>query len=220
MEYHKIDTIFERNEDFTVNVNKLKNTSIGIIKEWQVTEKIDGTNIRVTLTKEGNIIFGGRTDNAQIPASLLQVLINMFDKDKLKEIFWKDGSPCEVVLYGEGYGAGIQKVGGLYRPDKSFRLFDILVKSDNCNWWLNWENTCNIAEKIGIKTVPFLGVMTLDQIVEMVKQPFFSETARQDSGQNVPAEGVIGRTIETLYDKRMKRLIIKLKTCDFVKGKK
>ena len=35
-----------------------------------------------------------------------------------------------------------------------------------------------------------------------------------------PAEGIVARPIETLFDKRMERIIIKLKTKDFVPGRR
>src|SRR3990167_8022095 len=149
MEYGKIETLFDRDENFNVT-DKLRMPVVGTIKVWDVTEKIDGTNIRIMLDAEGKVNVGGRTDNASIPAYLLQVLFPMFPPEKMKEVFWLDGEPVSAVLYGEGYGAGIQKGGGNYRKDKSFRLFDVLVAG---KWWLDWENTCDVAAKLGIKTV-------------------------------------------------------------------
>lgn len=211
MEYGKIDTLFERDEKFNVT-DRLKSPVIETIKVWDVTEKIDGTNIRIMLDKEGKMTVGGRTNNAQIPAALLQVLYEMFNVEKMKEVFWKEGVPVSVVLYGEGYGAGIQKGGGLYNKNKSFRLFDVLIEE---KWWLDWTNTCDVAEKLGIKTVPYIGRWTLEQIVENVKAGLFSDTATAESGGNVQAEGIVGRPIEPLFDKRGRRVIIKLKTIDF-----
>lgn len=209
-EYHKIDTLFERQADFTVDPTKLKKTVLATISEWDVTEKIDGTNIRVMLGTDGSIKFSGRTDNAQLPADLLQKLFAMFPADKMRETFWINGEPTEAILYGEGYGAGIQK-GGCYRPDKSFILFDVLVSG---KWWLDREAVSDVAAKLSCDVVPYLGRMTLSQIVELVKAPFQSKIG---TGQ---AEGIVGRPLETLFDKRGERLIIKLKTRDFNKGKR
>lgn len=211
MEYHKIETLFERDEKFKVT-NKLKMPVINTIKEWHVTEKIDGTNIRIMLDVEGKVTVGGRTDNAQIPASLLQVLFPMFPAEKMKEVFWLDGKPVAAVLYGEGYGAGIQKGGGNYNANKSFRLFDVLIDG---KWWLDWENTCDVAAKLGIKTAPFLGTWTLEKIVATVREGVGSVVAREEGVPGTMAEGVVGRTVEPLFDKRGRRLIIKLKTRDY-----
>lgn len=211
-EYHKIETLFERDKStFVVDPTALKASVLGTIKEWDVTEKIDGTNIRVMLSQSGEVSFGGRTDTAQIPADLVQYLVRTFQQDRLKEVLWLDGVPVSAALYGEGYGAGIQKGGGLYRPDKAFILFDVLIGG---KWWLSGNDVEDIARKLDIDAVPYLGIMTLDKIVERVRAPFASKIG------TAMAEGIVARPIETLFDKRMKRIIIKLKTKDFVAGKR
>ena len=211
-EYPKIDTLFERDPaTFVVDPTRLKASVLGMISEWDVTEKIDGMNIRVMLSKDGSVSFGGRSDNAQIPGDLVQYLVRMFRQDALEAALWLNPEePVDVVLYGEGYGPGIQG-GGLYRADKAFILFDVLVGGQ---WWLDREAVAEIAAKIGVDVVPYLGRMTLDQIVALVREPFKSKIG------TAQAEGVVARPIETLFDKRMKRVIIKLKTKDFKVGKR
>lgn len=211
-EYHKIETLFERDKTtFVVDPSKLKSSVLATISEWDVTEKIDGTNIRVMLSEAGEVSFGGRTNAAQIPADLIRHLIRAFQQDKLKSAMWLDGTPVDVVLFGEGYGPGIQKGGGLYRADKSFILFDVLVAG---KWWLDREAVDDVAAKLSIDVVPYLGRMALKGIVELVRAPFASKLG------TAMAEGVVARPIETIFDKRMERIIIKLKTKDFVAGKR
>lgn len=129
-EYHKIQSIFKR--DMT---SKRKTLIEGewTLPEfeylagnvWTFTEKVDGTNIRV-IFKDGGITFGGRTEDAQIPAQLVTRLNERFLPlaAKMQEVFG-----CDACLYGEGYGAKIQKGGGNYRADQDFVLFDILVSN-------------------------------------------------------------------------------------------
>jgi hypothetical protein len=57
----------------------------------------------------------------------------------------------DVVLYGEGYGAGIQK-GGKYREVPSFVLFDAKVGP----WWLKRDGVEGIAKALGIDVVPLV----------------------------------------------------------------
>jgi len=210
IEYHKIETLFERDKStFVVDPTKLKSPVLATIREWDVTEKIDGTNIRVILSESGEVSFGGRSNNAQMPGDLFQYLFKTFQQDKLKSSLWLD-APTDVVLFGEGYGGNIQK-GSAYRIDKSFILFDVLVGG---KWWLDREAVNDVAQKLGIDTVPYLGRMTLDEIVELVRTPFLSKLG------TALAEGIVARPIETLFDKRMQRVIIKLKTKDFVSGKR
>ena len=72
-----------------------------------------------------------------------------------------------------------------------------------------------MAETLGIKTAPYLGSWTFTEIIERVKVGVPSVVAKEESGQDVIAEGIVARPIETLFDKRGNRVILKLKTKDF-----
>lgn len=215
VEYHKIETLFERDAKFIVDPSKLKKPVLGTISVWDVTEKIDGTNIRVLLSADGSVKFGGRTDAAQMHAGLLQKLIETFTPEKMRTVFWIDGQPVSAILYGEGYGAGIQK-GGDYRPDTNFRLFDVLV---NEKWWLDWPAVCDVAAKLGIKTVPYLGRWTLQEIVDRVRLGIPSQVTVEESAtiNTFISEGIVARPVEPLFDRKGARIILKLKTKDFGK---
>ena len=202
MIYPKIETLYERDEKtHKVKPGIFKNRTYTLLKEWQFTEKIDGTNIRC-IWQDNKLTFGGKTDNAQIHADLIRWLYENVSAVKMAEIF----PHRPAVLYGEGYGAGIQK-GGAYSPVKKFILFDVLVDG---HWWLSWENTCDVAAKLALDVVPYLGAMSLEQATEMVRNGFASKL-----GNATPAEGVVGGPAETLFDKNGARLITKLKTKDF-----
>ena len=222
-EYHKIETLYERDEKtFKVRVGELKNRTYSLLKTWHWTEKIDGTNIRC-IWKDGKLSFGGKTDNAQIHADLVKWLYENVTPEKVRVAFppdeWdREGGGFEytglkdidVVIYGEGYGAGIQKGGG-YSTTKKLIVFDVLVDG---KWWLNYENVCDVAAKLGLDVVPSFGEMTLEDATVMVWNGFMSKCA-VDSKQM--AEGLVGRPLETLFDKKGHRLITKLKTKDFPK---
>jgi hypothetical protein len=83
-EYHKIETLYERDEK-THRLKPeliLKNRIYGAIKSWVWTEKIDGTNIRA-IWKSEKLIFGGKTDNAQMHAELIRWLSENITVDKI-----------------------------------------------------------------------------------------------------------------------------------------
>jgi ATP-dependent RNA circularization protein (DNA/RNA ligase family) len=217
-EYPKIETVFDRDESFNVIENKLRLPEFNIIKTWQVTEKVDGTNIRILYEKDcPNVEFYGRTDNAQIPSFLLKYLQQTFVASKLNDVFANLNQFQLVVLYGEGYGAKIQKGGGNYRPkDVSFRLFDVKIGG----LWLTLESVQDIATKLGIKTVPYLGEYTLDNIVTLVKSEPISIVAKEDSDNlNHIMEGVIARTNPLLLRRNGSRLMWKLKVSDYKHAK-
>lgn len=203
MEYHKIETLYERDEKtFKVKPGILKNRTYGLLKTWEWTEKIDGTNIRC-LWHGGQLTFGGKTEAAQIHADLIAWLYTNVTSEHLKAVF----PDVDAVIYGEGYGAGIQKGGG-YSLTKRFVVFDVLVDG---KWWLSWENVCDVASKLKLDTVPFIGSMALEDATEMIRTGF---TSKIGDG-TVKAEGLVGRPAETLFDKKGHRLITKLKTKDF-----
>jgi hypothetical protein len=128
VEYHKIETLYERDE-VTHKLKQplvLKNRTYGLLKTWVFTEKVDGTNIRC-IYRAGKVTFGGKTDNAQIHADLIKWLYENVSPQKLQEAFPDVAPECETVIYGEGFGAGIQKGGGDYSPLKKLIVFDVLV---------------------------------------------------------------------------------------------
>jgi len=202
--YHKIETLFLRDEDFNLT-DQLRNPVYGTIDPWTVTEKIDGTNIRVALAEDDQVRFGGRTDNAQIHSDLYRHLQETFTQDNMRALRLDD-EPVPIALYGEGYGAGIQN-GGDYREDKGFILFDVKVGE----WWLLDEAVTEIAEKLEIPRVPILGQWTLKEIVAQVRDGFKSPHAQAER----VAEGIVARPIEPLFDRRGKRIVVKLKQDDF-----
>src|SRR5260221_10659665 len=100
-EYHKIETLYERDEK-TFHLKPelvLKNTTYGLLKSWQFTEKIDGTNIRCIWDHAtGKLTFGGKTDNAQIHADLIRYLYNNIPVESVRSVFPK----ASAILYGDG----------------------------------------------------------------------------------------------------------------------
>ena len=136
-EYHKIETLFERDEKTKkLIIGKFRNPTIEFLKDntWVFTEKVDGTNIRVFW--DGYCVtFGGRTDRAEIPTHLIKRLNELFVGETNAQMFEQKFGETPVELFGEGYGVKIQK-GGAYRDDVDFILFD-----DTSNSLLNKYGT-------------------------------------------------------------------------------
>lgn len=212
-EYHKIETLYERDERThrLVQPLVLKNRVYGLINPWVFTEKIDGTNIRC-IWQFGRVTFGGKTDRANIPADLVNWLHAHVTAETCRTAFPMQPEAHAVILYGEGYGAGIQKGGGDYAPEKRLILFDVVVRDHNMHdWWLSDENVRDVGAKLGLDVVPSCGEMSLSEATERVRVGFPSHL----NGGKKQAEGLVGRPAEALFDKKGHRLIVKLKTKDF-----
>ena len=89
-EYIKIETIFERDMEGTKKLieGKFRNETVEYLKDnqWIGTEKIDGTNIGIAWNGH-KVSYQGRTEKAQIPAHLMNKLIEMFGGIVNEEIF-------------------------------------------------------------------------------------------------------------------------------------
>lgn len=225
--YHKIQTLFKRDLDGSLTGVKGKmipdawttpELEYLAYNEWEFTEKVDGTNIRIgfgpytTLdpsawkgVSEG-VEFAGRTDNATIPEPLKRYLEETFTP----ELFVKNDLNG-IILFGEGYGPKIQG-GGKYRSDHSFVLFDVKIG----DFWLERHNVDDIAKKLGIDSVPVIGSGSLYDGIRRV-----STVGGEESGPLVSAwgdfeaEGIVARPKVPMFDRKGERIITKIKAIDF-----
>jgi len=204
--YPKIKTVFERNPETkykTLLEGKFATPEFEYLQNntWIWTEKVDGTNTRVIFDGEA-ITFGGKTDRAQMPAFLVNKLNELF----LPQIeVFKENFPDGICLYGEGYGAKIQKGGGNYRQDQGFVLFDVKIGE----WWLKREDVSDVATKLGIDVVPEVGIGNLQEMVEFVRHGFRSKWG------DFQAEGIVARPLVELAARSGRRIITKIKHKDF-----
>ncbi len=208
-EYHKIETLFERDEKTKkLIMGKFRNPTVEYLKDniWQFTEKVDGTNIRIYWDGH-QVQFGGRTDKAQIPVHLVNRLNELFGGDTNEELFEQKFGENEVELFGEGYGVKIQN-GGLYRDDVDFILFDVMINGN----YQQRESVEDIANYFGIDVVPIILEGTLQDGVDYVLNNRKSIVAK--NGAEI--EGVVGRPKLELNDRSGKRCIVKIKYRDFV----
>lgn len=205
-EYHKIQTAWLRDpatNHKTLLEGQWAEPEFAFLarNQWTFTEKVDGTNIRVML-RDGSINFGGKTDNASLPAPLVSRLEARFypQRDRMMEMF-----PDGACLYGEGYGARIQKGGGNYRPDQDFVLFDVWIGGI----WLERGSVEDIGAKLGLDIVPVIGTGTLLDMIEDARGGFNSRWGA------FAAEGIVARPEVELLTRGGKRIITKIKTRDF-----
>jgi len=179
--------------------------------------------------------IAGKTDNAQIPPKLKKFMEENYPDEKvfaalgLKKFIpveewvehkWVtsdgitpsyDAIPEIYTIYGEGYGAGIQKAGGNYISNGvGFIVFDVKVN----DIYLLTSARDEIATKLGAPIVPFMGYFTLDEAIDFVRKGFISTISEN---REYMAEGLVLRTDLGLRNRMGKRLIVKIKYEDFQK---
>lgn len=227
--YPKIETLFDRDEHtHKVIPGQWRCPEFEYLADaaWLCTEKVDGINVRV-MYENGVVHFEGRTDAARLPAFLLARLESIFSGDsgameRWAAAFPPDGAQKPIVcLYGEGYGARLQKGGGNYKPDGvDFVLFDVWVGSSASQapgrrpgWWLRWDDVRDVAAKLAIRHVPVLGRGTLREATELVCRGDLTSVVAEKPG--VLAEGLVVHPTVDLCARDGRRIIGKLKLRDF-----
>ena len=207
--YTKIETLFERDMKGSKKLieGKFRNETVEFLKnnEWICTEKIDGTNIGIVWDGH-SVSYQGRTERAQIPAHLMNKLIEMFGGNENEELFEQKFGENKVILFGEGYGAKIQK-GGLYRSDVLFILFDVYLPEQDL--WLNRESIEDIAKSFNIDVVPIILKETIQDAIDYVK------TKPKSTIGTANMEGLVCKPKVDVLDRRGNRVIVKVKVCDF-----
>ena len=210
-EYTKIPSLFKRDMDGTKKLieGEYISPTVEFLKDnkWIGTEKIDGTNIGVVWDGH-EVSFQGRTEKAQIPVNLLATLTNMFGGTDAEELCEQVFGEKKVILFGEGYGAKIQKCGALYIPDGcSFILFDVYLP--DADLWLERPNVEDVARTFGIEVVPIVYEGDLKGAVEFVKSKPKSTIGTANM------EGIVCKPAVDVLDRRGGRLIVKVKVVDF-----
>jgi len=212
--YNKFSSPFKKDEQFLNTAELTQDLPSG---KWIITEKIDGSNIRIILTKpneEGKreILIGSR-----------KLILNVGDKtskqylDCLKEInlnklkeYFKDVN-SSVIIYGEGYGAGVQK-GGIYSPVKNFRVFDVRIGLAYQDWSfvekVCIDNQLNIVPVVAISSS---NICYHDCLYELNEH---KETMIKE-GTGGLSEGLVYKFEPVLLNKYGERLIFKVKHKDF-----
>lgn len=212
MKYPKINTLFNRDEKNRIIQNQFSELEFDILRDinWECTEKIDGTNIRVEFNLGLNQLeIKGRTDVAKIPQHLNLKLKELFQYEILHKIFWREGKEQpNITIFGEGYGFKIQNGGNYIKNNVNFILFDINING----YWLQREALEDIARELNIEIVPLIGYMTLEEAIKYVQKGFKSTIAEN---KDYDAEGLVLKTPLGLLNRGGGRIITKLKTADF-----
>lgn len=207
-EYTKISNIFKFDEKYRKIVGMTETYEVLKDLQWLGTEKVDGTNIRIYWDGH-KIEIAGRTDKSIIPTHLLKYLQDVFHTQEMEYVFEQMFGDKEVYLFGEGYGAKIQTGGELYSNVPKFILFDVSINGYD----LSRDNVNDIADKLGLDSVPVVFKGTLSQAIEFVQGHHPSTIG--DGAHEM--EGLVLTPIIMLYDHNHKQIKCKCKYRDVIK---
>ena len=175
---------------------------------WVGAEKVDGTNIRLCWDGD-RVTIKGKREESSVPPFLMEYLTNRFCTPEVEELFEKKFGVTPAVIFGEGYGKGIQGYGSKYDPEGNhFIAFDVCFPESGL--YLSWPDMCNTVDDLGIDRVPVLIFDTLDRLVQLVKDKPLSTLARYD----IAIEGLVARPVDELRTNQG-RVMCKIKTRDF-----
>lgn len=214
--YTKINTLYKREEknggNIILGAYSRPEFELLLNCPWRWFLKIDGTNTGIYW--DGELRIDGKSERAQWNPKVKKFLDETITTETMQKAFPADpvtGEFPNVIIYGETFGSGIQGVGGKYFNGEAwgFRVFDVNING----FWLEPEDVIDVAHKLGLETPTDFGVMTIAEAEEMVKNGFKDTVAEKD----LDAEGLVGRPIVQLFNKKGERVMVKIKTCDYKK---
>jgi hypothetical protein len=232
LKYPKIETLFVRDDKHKV-INQLRVNDFDNIKNCIITEKIDGTNAQIVLsvnydTLDIKVRFCSRETEIEKKdvMYIAGTCMKRLKIDKIAEFYHNEialnqktgvikENATEMRLFGEVYGAGINK-GGLYSKEKDFRLFDIQIGDH----FASYDNICAITERLEIKVVPIIYQGPIGDLLDYEKLKGFLEKFQTriigEDGTGGLAEGIVIRPEPLLLNRFGERIIIKIKRSDFI----
>ena len=115
-----------------------------------------------------------------------------------------------VYIYGEFFGKKVQKGGNYDKDNNRFSIFDICMQG----WYVPIDMLNDYAQKLGLDVAPYIGQMTISEAESMVAKGF-KTLVPNVSNPDYFEEGIVARPIVPIKDPRGKRIIVKIKTCDY-----
>lgn len=246
--YQKINTIFMRDANNVIMpYDSFTEPEFEYLRnlKWRGEEKLDGTNMRIEVTKvpiwdggiEGSTINGvkfnvriaGKTDNAQIPKNLLKHMQEKYPDEKvLAALGLKEFIPIDEWELEHNW-LTYEQIPNIYTIygegyGEGIQSGGWYIKGGNefivfdvkvNDIYLKTDARDEIATKLGAPIVPLIGYFTLDEAIDFVRKGFRSVVA--ENPEEKMAEGLVLRTDLGLRNRMGKRLIVKVKYEDFQK---
>jgi hypothetical protein len=167
---------------------------------WSL-EKIHGTSGHISY--EGNrlrFFSGGATHER---------FVELFDQPQLLMAFGAlgHGEDCPIVVFGEIYGAKLQKMRATYGDNLSFVAFEVKIDQT----WLNVPNAADVARKLGLDFVPYMKVPCTLAALDWARDMESHQAIKNHMGGGHPREGIVIRPLEELRYSSGDRVMVKHK---------
>lgn len=220
--YPSIETVFPRDKSTNkLSYDRLRDKTHEAVAFWIATEKVDGTNIRVSIERDGSISYYGRNTNI-IPPGMKEVLDAVFLPAK-EAILAAYPDESMIVIYGEGFGQGIRgsDTQEYTKSGKHFIMFDVYLQYDKGNgYFLDVEELKEFSKKFNIEIVPIVGVFQWNDIGDNVLA-FMNRicpeslVAKRLGGNQAVREGIVCKPLRELRDRYGNRIMWKLTFREF-----
>lgn len=179
-------------------------------EEVLVTEKIHGTNVRLGMI-EGVMLAGSHGLQRRRPAPEAMASHTYWFPTTLEPVTALLAALQkhyrQVILFGEVYGSGIQKLDYGQKAGLGFVAFDLYAEGK----YLDYDTFQALCQTHGVATVPALGrgPYTLQRVQELSGGPTTLP------GRHI-REGVVVRPTRERYDARIGRVILKYLNDDYL----
>lgn len=182
--------------------------------EVVISEKLHGTNVRLGYIQEGgDWVFAAGSHKVRRKSG--SGLYWEFMSDNMKEMLLRIHKTrnCNVVVYGEIFGPGIQDLDyGL--STKELRVFDIAVDIAVDGYYLSYDCMKEWCDRYDIKTVPLLYRGPYSK--EVVEEHTYGPTTFQGvKSKFKDREGCVVKPIGEIVHPRYGRLILKSVSADY-----
>jgi len=185
--------------------NLYKNQDILLFRECYALEKIHGTSAHIAFDRDKDEIrfYSGGEKHERF--------VELFNADKLKQIFTDEVGAKKLIIYGEAYGGKQQSMSKTYGTELKFIVFDVKVNDK----WLCVPAAEDVSIKFGLEFVAYEKVSTEVEALDAERdKPSTQATRNGVEGEHI-REGVVLRPLIEVIKNNGARLISKHKRAEF-----
>ncbi len=181
--------------------NLYKNKDILLFKRCYAMNKIHGSSANLT-SKDGELtLFSGGESAVRFQ--------QIFKLDELKQRM--AALSKDIIIYGEVYGSGCQKMGHVYGPQLRFAAFDVQIDG----LFLAVPQAEEVVKSLGLDFVDYEEVSTdLDEL-NRVRDSDDPQAIKNGMGKGHKREGIVLRPLIEVTKNNGSRIICKHKRDDF-----